>query len=177
MDKANIKTTDWLTKGLTEDQIQSKKCKAIKQAERELARIEKKKGKKEMRAYRKMYRRHRKELVKHAKATREWDWGWLHDSVIMQIRHMYEYYTARNNVHQSDESLIPLINSLKYVLDLNDKIDHLWDDNTDGHGVNEDGDTTTTMSDESFIEKSNEEMALYKEIYVHISDNLRTWWD
>lgn len=133
---------------------------------------------KEMRAYRKMCRRHRKELVRHAKETREWDWGWLHDSVIMQIRHMYEYYTARNNVWQSDESLISLINSLKYVLDLNDKIDHLWDDHTSGHVVNEDGSISATReSAESFIKKSNEEMELYKGIYMHISDNLMTWWD
>lgn len=117
---------------------------------------------KEMRAYRKMYRRHRRELIKHAKETREWDWGWLHDSVIMQIRHMHEYYTERNNVFQSDESLVSLINSLKYVLNLNDEIDHLWDDYT---------------SDEFCIEKINEEMALYKEIYMHISNNLLTWWD
>lgn len=117
---------------------------------------------KERRAYNKMYRRHRRELIKHAKETREWDWGWLHDSVIMQIRHMHEYYTERNNVFQSDESLVSLINSLKYVLNLNDEIDHLWDDYT---------------SDEFCIEKINEEMALYKEIYMHISNNLLTWWD
>ena len=112
---------------------------------------------KEMRVYRKMHRRHRKELIKHAKETREWDWGWLHDSVIMQIRHMYEYYTARNNVCQSEESLASLINSLKYVLDLNDKINHLYDDHTKG-----------------FVD---EEALLYKEIYMYISDNLLSWWD
>lgn len=132
---------------------------------------------KEMRAYRRLYRRHRKELIKHAKATREWDWGWLHNSIIMQIRHMYEYYTARNNVFQSEESLIPLINSLKYVLDLNDKIDHLWDD----YIINEDGSVSSTevseVSAKYYLEKSNKEMALYKEIYMHISDNLLTWWD
>ena len=53
---------------------------------------------KEQRAFNKMHRRHRKELVKHAKKTCEWDWGWLHDSVIMQIRHIHEYYSEGNNV-------------------------------------------------------------------------------
>ena len=113
---------------------------------------------KEMRAYHKMHRRHRKELIKHAKKTKEWDWIWLHDSVIMQIRHMHEYYTAGNNVWQTRRSLISLINSLKYVLDLNNKIDHLWDDQTR----------------ERFVD---EEAALYKKIYMYISDNLLSWWD
>ena len=94
---------------------------------------------KEMRAYRKMHRRHKRELVKLAKTIREWDYGWLYDSTIMQIRHMYEYYTAGNNVWQSDESLLPLIDSLKYVLNLDNELEHLWDDHVGGHIINEDG--------------------------------------
>lgn len=133
---------------------------------------------KEMRAYTKMYRRHRKELVKHAKETREWDYGWLYDSVMMQIRHMYEYYTARNNVYQSDESLLSLIDSLKYVLDLGYKLEHLWDDHIGGHIVNEDGSISATEeSAKSFIDKSNQETKLYREIFSHIGSNLQTWWD
>lgn len=133
---------------------------------------------KEMRAYNKMYRRHRKELVKHAKETREWDYGWLYESTIMQIRHMYEYYTARNNVHQSDESLLPLIDSLKRVLDLNDKLDHLWDDHIRGHVINEDGSLSATdNSIQSFIDKSKEETELYQKIFDYIGSNLQTWWD
>jgi hypothetical protein len=133
---------------------------------------------KEQRAYNKMHRKHRKELVKLAKETGEWDWSWLHDMVIMQIRHMHEYYTAGNNVFQNEESLTSLIDSLKYVLDLNDKINHLWDDHIRERIINEDGSVSSTeASANSFIEKSNEEIALYKEIYMHISDNLLTWWD
>ena len=133
---------------------------------------------KEMRAYNKMHRRHRKELVKHAKQTREWDYGWLYDSTIMQIRHMCEYYTARNNVYQSDESLISLIDSLKYVLALNDRLNHLWDDHIREHVINEDGSITPTdNSAKSFIDKSKEEMELYRGIYWHIADNIMTWWD
>ena len=94
---------------------------------------------KEMRAYNKMYHRHRKELVRHAKQTREWDYGWLHESVIMQIRHMYEYYTARNNVWQSDESLDLLKASLKRILDLNEELNHLWDNHEHKYIKNDDG--------------------------------------
>lgn len=121
---------------------------------------------KEMRAYNKMYRRHRKELVKHAKQTREWDYGWLYDSVIMQIRHMYEYYTAGNNVYQSDESLTSLIDSLKYVLDLNEKLDHVWDSAVASGDYKQD-----------FEERSKMEVELYRGIFWHIADNIMTWWD
>ena len=76
---------------------------------------------KEMRAYRKMHRRHRKELIKHAKETGEWDWYWLHGSILMQIRHMHEYYSAGNNVWQTDETRLPIIEQLKRVLDLDDE--------------------------------------------------------
>ena len=133
---------------------------------------------KEMRAYNKMHRRHRRELVKLAKTTKEWDYGWLYDSTIMQIRHMYEYYTARNNVYQSDESLLSLIDSLKYVLDLDNELEHLWDDHIRGHVVNEDGSITSTEeSAKSFIDKSKREQELYQEIYSHIAYNIMTWWD
>lgn len=133
---------------------------------------------KEMRAYRKMHRRHRKELVKLAKTIREWDYGWLYDSTIMQIRHMYEYYTARNNVYQSDESLLPLIDSLKHVLDLDNELEHLWDDHVGGHVVNEDGSISATEeSAKSFIDRSKREQELYREIYYHIGSNILTWWD
>lgn len=133
---------------------------------------------KEMRAYNKMYRRHRRELVRFAKTIREWDYCWLYDSTIMQIRHMYEYYTARNNVYQSDESLLSLIDSLKYVLDLDNELEHLWDDHIRGHVVNKDGSITSTEeSAKSFIDKSKREQELYQEIYSHIAYNIMTWWD
>ena len=113
-----------------------------------------------------------------AKTIREWDYCWLYDSTIMQIRHMYEYYTARNNVYQSDESLLSLIDSLKYVLDLDNELEHLWDDHIRGHVVNEDGSITSTEeSAKSFIDKSKREQDLYREIYNHIADNIMTWWD
>ena len=133
---------------------------------------------KAMHAYNTMHRRHRRELVKLAKTIREWDYGWLYDSTIMQIRHMYEYYTARNNVYQSDESLLSLIDSLKYVLDLDNELEHLWDDHIRGHVVNEDGSITSTEeSAKSFIDKSKREQELYQEIYSHIAYNIMTWWD
>jgi hypothetical protein len=163
---------------MSAEKLAKEKLKAIKQAEKELTRIEKKERKESMRAYRKMYHRHRKELVKIAKTIREWDYGWLYDSTIMQIRHMYEYYTERNNVYQSDDSLLSLIDSLKYVLDLDNELEHLWDDHVGGHVVNEDGSISSTEeSAKSFLDKSKREQELYQEIYYHIGSNIMTWWD
>ena len=133
---------------------------------------------KEMHAYRKMYRRHRRELVKHAKTIREWDYCWLYDSTIMQIRHMYEYYTARNNVYQSDESLNEILVQLKHVLDLHDEMDHLWDNHTGGHIENEDGSITATEeSANSYIRIRNREQELYEEIFAYIGKHIQWWWD
>ena len=133
---------------------------------------------KEMRAYRKMHRRHRKELVKLAKTIREWDYCWLYDSTIMQIRHMYEYYTARNNVWQSDESLNEILVQLKHVLDLHDEMDHLWDNHTGGHIENEDGSITATEeSAKSYIRIRDREQELYEEIFAYIGKVILYWWD
>lgn len=133
---------------------------------------------KRMREYNKMRRRHRKELVKHAKKTREWDYCWLYDGTIMQIRHMYEYYSAGNNVWQSEESMKEILGQLKHVLDLNDEMDHLWDDHFRDYVKNGDGSISSTeASRKSYIEKSDREQELYEEIYSYIGRQIQWWWD
>lgn len=133
---------------------------------------------KEMRAYRKMYRRHRKELVKHAKETREWDWGWLYDSTIMQIRHMYEYYSEGNNIFQSEESLNTILEQLKHVLDLSDEMEHLWD-NYENHLIKYD-DGSVSVSDDGhrqYATRRDREQELYEEIFAYIGKWIQWWWD
>lgn len=135
---------------------------------------------KEMRAYRKMYRRHRKELVKHAKETREWDWFWLHDSIIMQIRHMHEYYTERNNVWQDDETRLPIIEQLKHILDLEEEIARMQDEDFGVEYIHKNGVCTAVYPDdykERMQKWSDREQELYHEIYNSIGKNLRWWWD
>ena len=135
---------------------------------------------KEMRAYRKMYRRHRKELVKHAKETIEWDWFWLHDSIIMQIRHMYEYYSERNNVWQDDETRLPIIEQLKYILDLEEEIARMQDEDFGVEYIHKNGVCTAVYPDDykKRVEKwCDREQELYEEIYTSIGKNLRRWWD
>ena len=106
--------------------------------------------KKEMKAYYKMHKRHRKELIEHAKKTKEWDWCFLHDSVMMQIKHMHEYYSAGNNVYQIDESRNEIIKQLEYVLSMEGQIERGECDNLE--------------------EK-------YEEMYRYIGKNMANWWD
>lgn len=135
---------------------------------------------KEQRTFNKMHRRHRRELVKHAKETGEWDWCWLHDGIIMQIRHMHEYYTARNNVWQSDETRLPIIEQLQHVLDLEAEIDRMQDDNNGVEYIHEDGKCIAVYPDD-FIERvqkwCDREQELYAEIYRTLAKYLRYWWD
>ena len=135
---------------------------------------------KEMRAYNKMYRRHRRELVKHAKETREWDWFWMHDSMIMQIRHMHEYYTAGNNVWQCDESRLSIIEQLQHVLDLEAKIKKMQDDDCGAEYDWKGGVLEATYPDdyqECMIKWQKREQELYEELYLYIAKNMRHWWD
>ena len=133
---------------------------------------------KEMRAYRKMHRKHRKELIDHAKKTCERDYGWLHTSVIMQIRHMYEYYSAGNNVYQCEESKNEVIKQLKHVLDLVDELDNLWDTWEYDPIKNDDGSITVTEESRNNYRKINDrEEELYEEIYSYIGKNIQWWWD
>ena len=112
-----------------------------------------------MRAYRKMYRRHRRELVKHAKETHEWDWMWLHQSVIMQIRHMHEYYTEGNNVWQVDESRNKILEQLQHVLDLEAEIEKV--DEAPG----------------GYYEYIQNLKNLKSEMYKYIGEHIFEWWD
>lgn len=124
---------------------------------------------KEMRAYRKMYRRHRKEMVKLAKKVREWDYGWIDELVLTQIKHMHEYFSAGNNVWQTDETRLPIVEQLKHVLDLYEELDSLWDMDTKG--------PDNLDSTEKIKWQYTREYELYEEIYSFIGSNLKGWWD
>ena len=178
IDKSNIRTTDWLTKGMTNEQIQKEKAKAIKQADKELAHIEKKEEKESMRAYRKMHRRHRRELVKLAKQDRDFDYGWLDEFVRIKVKHMHEYFSTSNNVWQMDETRLPIVEQLKHVLDLYDEMDHLWDSHEATLITNKDG--TKAFTDEStrtYPDVLKREQELYEEIYGYIGATMKGWWD
>lgn len=136
---------------------------------------------KEMRAYHKMHRKHRKELIKLVKEYAEWDWAYLHDLVMANIRHMHEYYSAGNNVWQCEESLNEVLTSLKHILDLQEELDNVFKDvPAPEMKVNDDKSLTFTWSEEA-KQRSDEaykrEDELYEEIYNYIGEHLRGWWD
>lgn len=137
--------------------------------------------KKEKRVYRKMYRKHRKEMIRLAKEDKDFDWSYLHDLVITKIRHMYEYYSNGDNVYQVDESRLQIVEQLKYVLDLQCELEHLYDnfssaviiENTDGsHSICRDEESTKKL-----LATAERETLLYKEIYSYIGEYIQSWWD
>ena len=125
-----------------------------------------------------MHKRHRKELIKHAKNTKEWDWCYLQDSVLMQIKHMYEYYNNGHNVWQSDESRLEIVEQLKEVLDIFDEIEKLYDcdfyydyqKQTLYYIISD-----TKKSDANEYYKYEQE--LYLKLYSTIGKYIRYWWD
>lgn len=136
---------------------------------------------KERRAYNKMHRRHRKELIKHAKKTNEYDWCWLHESIIMQIKHMHEYYSAGNNVWQIDESRLQIVEQLKHVLDLQAEIEKTEEDSCGAEYVYEDDELVKIIFPDDHskrvLENEKKEQELYDELYSHIGKYLKWWWD
>lgn len=112
---------------------------------------------KDMRAYRKEHRKRRKELVKLAKNTYEFDYGYFHRMVIMQIIHMLEYYSGGHNVLQTDETRLCIVKQLQHILDIESEINILEEDTSS--------------------ENENKISELYAELYKSIGENLRNWWD
>lgn len=116
---------------------------------------------KEMHAYYKMRRKHRKELIKLAKEDLDVDWEYLHILAITKIKHMYEYFSAGNNVTECEYTQT-IIAELKHVLDLQSQIENVWKEEANKRGV-------------SIIVAR--EQTLYKEIYNYIAEHLQGWWD
>lgn len=137
---------------------------------------------KEMREYRKMHRRHRKELVKLAKETCPFDWHWLHEMTLMQVRQMFEYYVDGNNVWQIDESRFEIIEQLKEVLDTQEAIERNYEDDCGLEFVcDEDGNIIKTIRPDDYSERVlhnyDEEIYLYEKFYTLIGKNILKWWD
>ena len=136
---------------------------------------------KERREFNKMHRKHRKELIKHAKETSEWDWSWLHESIIMQIKHMYEYYSKGNNVWQADESRLQIVEQLKHVLDLQEEIEKTQENDCSAEYVYENDELVKIIYPDDYkdrlLENDRKEQGLYEELYSYIGKYLGWWWD
>lgn len=79
---------------------------------------------KDYRIYCKMDRRHRRELIKLAKTVKDFDYGYLHDLIVLKIRHFLEYYKSGYNVWQNEESREDVISSLERCLSVADEIEN-----------------------------------------------------
>ena len=101
--------------------------------------------------FRKMQRKHTKELVKAAKKAKDFDYWYFHELVTKYIRNMYEMYSDRECIFQSDESRLEIVNQLKEIIDLNDKLS-----------------VAVTYEDERDI---------LKQMYTKIGENIMYWWD
>lgn len=100
--------------------------------------------------YRITRRKHKWQLIKLSMRSEDWDFGFMHEYVVTSLKQMLEYYETNVNVWQTNESLIPLVESLKATIAINEQI------------------TACEIKDES---------ALYKEFYNSIGENILKWWD
>lgn len=110
---------------------------------------------KKFKTYQKMHKRHKKELVKYVQEIHEWHWGWLHDSIGMQLRHMLEFYKENNNVWQVDESRLEIIKQLEKALELFANANEI---------------ESTSLNDEE-VQKA------IIEFYSYLGEHIREWWD
>lgn len=92
-----------------------------------------------------------------AKETADFDYGYLHDLVVLKLRHMLEFYVAGNNVWQSRESHEYVIKTLSHAVNLAEQIDVVHMDYP-----------------HDFPERETE---LYKEFYSYIGEHIQWWWD
>lgn len=101
--------------------------------------------------YKKLQKKHTKELVKIARKTKDFDYGFFHDLVMKQIQNMYEMYSDRECILQVDESRLEIVNQLREIIDLNNKL------------------TVATLPED--------EDAILNQIYTKIGENIMYWWD
>ena len=110
---------------------------------------------KDYRAYCKMERRHRRKLVKLAKKIKPYDYCFFHDFVVAMIEFYSEYYDKGNNIWQTDETRIPIVESLKGLIELN----------------------KTFETSAGLVVNDQAAVAFYKEFYKTIGEDICLWWD
>ena len=147
--------------------------------------------KKAYRAMRKMRRKHKKELIKFVRNDEDYDWSFLHDYIILKIRHMYEYFSAGNWIMQHPEELKKTVASIKEVVDIIDKMEHCHDDwweyeqkfptcilhQEDGTISVEDSEEIRAKKMELLNKAELEHDKLFQQFYTKIGKNITRWWD
>lgn len=127
--------------------------------------------------YKKLRDKTRKALRYYCDTWEPWDYGWLEDSIITQIKGMRDYYQAALNIGDSEESRLYICN---HLLELWDQYkgtsqDILVADDLD------DVVTPTSLTREDFYERYKEEYLAteqkFQDFWSYFIKNYRQLWD
>ncbi len=74
--------------------------------------------KKRSRTYKQMMKKYHKSITKLGKdlSKNPWEWSYLSETIIEFLRFMRDYYTAGENVWQTDDTRLPIIESLNAAI-------------------------------------------------------------
>ena len=125
-----------------------------------------------------MCRRHTRELLKLVKQNQDFSSYYLDEFVHMKIKHMYEYFSTSNDIWQTEENRVQIVEQLQHVLDLWKEMESLWEDYNKNIIRNEDGTIAKNKSNAMrYLEVLAREGELYKEIYSYIGEWIQFWED
>lgn len=135
----------------------------------------------EIRAYSRLVRGYRRRLAKQARNFLPYDWSYLHNMNVTMLKFMLDYYKQGNNVWQTDETLLPIIDQIQLALDKDTTIDNLLDEDFDVEYVKEADGRVTGVFPSDFTERyiANEDAIsqCYKDFYYIIGEHIEEWWD
>ena len=108
----------------------------------------------------------RKKMKKLIKTYGPWEWGYVHDFIILAVNDMYEFYNEGDNVWQSDDSRLETVNQLLKAKELIDEVDKF----ENGERKFED----FLKKGENYLEA---EQKAYDDFYTYLGKYIRWWWD
>lgn len=140
-------------------------------------------------SYYRMMRYYRKKLTRSARGFQPYDWGFFIDNLRITLEWMEAYFDLGYNVFQSEETRVPIQQSLEEVCDL---LEAAAEDTeiTESYGetleewVNRLNNSDNQRSDEELEqyrarieEQEAKRTELYKKAFAKIAEDFRTWWD
>lgn len=140
-------------------------------------------------SYHKMMRHYRKKLTQSARGFQPYDWGFFIDNLRITLEWMEAYYDLGYNVFQSEETRVPIQQSLEEVCDL---LEEAAEDTeiTENYGetleswIEKLNNSDNQRADEDAAEyrtrieaQEKKRTELYKKAFAKIAEDFRTWWD
>lgn len=140
--------------------------------------------------YERMSKKHKKALKKAAKNFKPWEYSYFMDVLYEMLSYMKDYYIGGYNVWQSDESLIPLLQSLitaynaikdiqefKFEAPVNEFYLAHPPKNLDDVTSNRYTEEQAAALKQSHIESSELKKEMYATLFNTIRDHIDEWWD